>query len=161
MVSKLIKFLYSFYVGSNNCLFFFKNSDISINFGVTKLIILKVSQCCRDLVFTFMVKKYKKSSCIIINLKLSPHRLFNSPNKTASENNVIYRVAFKLTDVIWSWLCIHYHTNSDRCKNFWFPNFLLLLLLSSLTTKSWAITTLVIKLLGIKETTWSTIRKHF
>ena len=73
-----------------------------------------------------MVKQYKKSASIIVDFKLSAHRLLNSSDKSACQDDVIYRITVELANIIRPRLGIHYHSYSDRSKHLGFPWLVLL-----------------------------------
>ena len=78
MVCKLVELFNSLNVSANNRFFLLEDSDITVNFNVAELFIVKVSEGCWDLVLTFMIEKHIKRSCVVVYFELSSHRLFNS-----------------------------------------------------------------------------------
>ena len=139
-------------MGTNNSLFLFKNSDVAVYLRVAELIVLEVPQCGRDLVFAFMVEQNKEGTGVVIDLKLGPHRLLYSSDQATSKNNVVDGVSFKLADVVRTWLGIHNHSYSDRCKNFGLS--LLLVVVGTVTfahTRWWCST--LVHLLRVEKAT--------
>ena len=78
MIGHLIELFNSLNVGSNNCLFFFEDSNIAVHFGVAKLFILEVSERSWHLIFSFMIEQDIESTSIIVDFELSPHGLLNT-----------------------------------------------------------------------------------
>ena len=97
--------------------FFFENTDVAVDFRVAKLVVLEVSQSSWNLVLALMIKENEERACVVVNLELSSHWLFNSPDQAACQYYVVDGVSFKLTNIIWTWLCVHYHSYSNRSKN--------------------------------------------
>ena len=104
MVRQLIKFFDSLDMGSNNGLLLLEDPDISINFHISKLLVLEISESCGNLVLTLVIKQDVEGASIIVNFKLSPHRFFYSPQNSTTKNNVIYRISIIFTNIIWSGL---------------------------------------------------------
>lgn len=117
MISQLVKLLNSFDVCANYSFFFFENTDVAVDFRVAKLVVLEVSQSSWNLVLALMIKENEERACVVVNLELSSHWLFNSPDQAACQYYVVDGVSFKLTNIIWTWLCVHYHSYSNRSKN--------------------------------------------
>ena len=120
MVSKLVKLLYPLDMSANDSFFLLEDPNIAVYFNVAKLVIVKILERGWDLVFTFVVKKDVKSACVVVNFELSTHRLLDATQKSAANDDVGYRVSFKLTDVIRSRKCIHNHPDGHRCEHFRF-----------------------------------------
>ena len=151
MVGHLIKLCNSFNVSAYYSLFFFKYSNITVNFSIAKLVILEIPQGLGNLILTFVIEKNKKSSCVVIDLKLSAHGLFYSPDKSAGQDNIVDWVTIELTHIIRSRSGIHNHSYSNWCEHF---SFFLLIVLDS--TRCYCTTTRV-HLLGIEKPAWSKI----
>ena len=79
MVCQLIKFFDSLDVGSNDGLLLLEDPDVSINFHISKLLVLEISESSRNLILTLVIKQDVEGASVIIYFKLSPHRLFYSP----------------------------------------------------------------------------------
>jgi hypothetical protein len=166
MVGQLVKLFNPLYVCSNYCFFFFENSDIPVNFCIAKLVVLKVSQGSGNLIFSLVIKKYKECACVVIYFELCSHRLLNTTNQSPSQNYVIDGISFKLTNVVRSWLGVHHHPNSYRCKHFRLSRLILLVAsLTAIASSSRAIVGVVIgrrlvELLWVEESARAAVGKH-
>lgn len=153
VVSHLVELLNTLDVSAHNSLLFFEDPDVAVDLSVAELVVVEVPQRSWYLVLALVVEKYKEGASVVIDLKLSPHRLFYSSDEPARQYYVVYGLTFKLADIIRSRLGVHDHAHCDWSKNFGFS--WLLLLLAALATES---ATLVIYLLGVEES--GGIRKH-
>ena len=124
MVCQLIKFFDSLDVGSNDGLLLLEDPDVSINFHISKLLVLEISESSRNLILTLVIKQDVEGTSVIIYFKLSPHRLFYSPENSTTKNDVIYRISIIFTNIIWSGLRIGYHFYCDRGEYFGFTSLL-------------------------------------
>jgi hypothetical protein len=120
MVGKLVELLDPLDMSANYSFFLLKDPDIAVYFHIAKLVIVKILECGWDLVLAFVVEKDVKSACVVVNFKLSTHRLLDATQKSAADNDVGYRVSFELTDVIRSRKCIHNHPDGNGCEHFRF-----------------------------------------
>ena len=100
MVGKLVELLYPLDMSANYSFFLLKDPDIAVYFHIAKLVIVKILECGWDLVLAFVVEKDVKSACVVVNFKLSTHRLLDATQKSAADDDVGYRIAFKFTNVI-------------------------------------------------------------
>ena len=113
MIRQLVKLLYPLDVSAHDSFFLLENTDITINLGVAKLIVVKIAKSSGHLVLAFVVKKHMECTCVIVYFELRPHRLLHSSQQAAHEDDVIYRVAIELANIVRARLRIHNHTNSD------------------------------------------------
>ena len=56
MVCELIELSYALYVSAYDGFFFFENANVSIDFDVGKLLVVEITECCWNLIFSFMVE---------------------------------------------------------------------------------------------------------
>ena len=117
MVRELVELLYAFDVSAYDGLLFLKNTDVPVDLGIAELVVVEVAEGCRDLVLAFVVEQNVESACDVINLELSPHGLLNAAQETANQDDVVYGVAVKLANVVRTWLRVHDHADSHRCKH--------------------------------------------
>ena len=156
MVCELVELRDPLYMGSNYCLFFFENSDVAVNLRVAELIVLEVPQRGRNLVFAFMIEQDEEGAGVVIDLELGPHRFLYSTDQTTGKNDVVNGVTFEFTDVVRTGLGVHYHSYSDRGKNFGFPWFLVVSATETFAHARWWCSTLV-HLLWVEKATWAKV----
>lgn len=77
MIGNFIKFLDSLNMWTYNGLFFPKDADVTIDFDISELFIMKVSESSWYLILPFVIEQHKESMGIIIDLELRSHRFFN------------------------------------------------------------------------------------
>lgn len=118
VVRQLVKLFNSLDMRSYDRFFFFEDSNVPVDFGIAKLVVIEISEGGRDLILTLMVKENVESACVVINLELGSHGLLNSTQQTADEDDVVNGVAVKLANVVWPWLRVHDHSHSDRGEYF-------------------------------------------
>ena len=94
-------------------LFFFEDPNVSVDFGIAKLVVIEIAEGSRDLILTLMVKEDMESACVVIDLELGSHGLLDSTQQAADEDDVVNGVAVKLANVVGPWLRIHNHSDRD------------------------------------------------
>lgn len=156
VVSQLIKLIDSLNMSAYDCFLLLEDPNVAVYLGVAKLFIAEVPQRSGNLVFTFMVEKNEESPCVVIDLELRAHRLLNTADQAASQDDVVDRFTFELTDVVGSWLGIHDHADCDRREYFGFTGLVVLApLLATVLLLASAITTplVVAELLWVEKAT--------
>lgn len=81
------------YVGADDGLLFLEDSNVAVHLHIRELLVFEVLQGGRYLVLTLVVEQYIEGARVVVYFKLSAHRLFDSSQDAADENDVVDRVA--------------------------------------------------------------------
>jgi len=129
MVGQLIKLLDLLNMRTDNGLLFLEYSDIAINFNIGELLVLEVLERSGNLVFALMIEQNVECACVIVDFELSSHWFFDTAQDASAENDIVDGISVIFAHIIWSWLSICDHLDSDRSKHLCLSPFCTLILI--------------------------------
>jgi hypothetical protein len=153
MISELVKLIQFLDGRANNSLLFLENSDCSKDLDVTKLFVVKASECHWDSVLVFVIEKDIKDAGVVVDLKDGSCWLFVFVDDSSNYYDFVDGFSINFKDVVRSGRSVVDHFDGHRREHF---VFLLLFSLFETSHHPWKHRHLV-----VSHEVRSTLGKHY